>query len=240
MKVVIENPKTFRAAIETISQIIDEGVFKFTSEGLEFSAPDRATVAAIILRVPKTSFSEYSVENEVSVGLNIPSLLSILKRASGKLELSVENDKLWLTVTGTSVRKFSLPILNITEEIPPVDKFEFSAKVVVSSDVFEDGINDAEIVADSVIIEVSGEEFRMKAEGTVSSTELVAKKGEGVVEISGEAKARYPIDYLKKFTKATKLVENVSVSFSTDYPMRIDVSRNDIEISMILAPRVEE
>ncbi len=240
MEAVLSNPKVFKDMVDVISQIIDEGVFTFSESGLEFLAPDRATVAVIHARIPASSFESYTCSGEEKVGLNIPAFLTVLKRASGKLGLRTEGDRLEVTIYGASTRKFSLPILEINQEVPPVSKFQFSASLTVASRILEEGINDADIVGDSVVFELSGEKFVMRAEGPTSSVEITAEKGAGLSSISGEARARYPLDYLKKFVKALRMAENTRVQLSTDYPVKLEVERNDAYISLILAPRVEE
>ncbi len=40
--------------------------------------------------------------------------------------------------------------------------------------------------------------------------------------------------------KAAKLSERVTISFGTDYPMKIEFDAGDLYLAFILAPRVEE
>ena len=54
-----------------------------------------------------------------------------------------------------------------------------------------------------------------------------------------DARSKYSLEYLQKMIKATKLVDKVKINFSNDYPLRLDFTTPFIELSFILAPRVE-
>jgi hypothetical protein len=84
----------------------------------------------------------------------------------------------------------------------------------------------------------------MNASGDISSTELTLERGnDALLELSatGTVRARYPLDYLKKMIKASKLANEISLRWSTDYPMRMDFTSVDkISLGFVLAPRVSE
>src|SRR3989338_3801559 len=92
---VISDVSLLRDAIDTISQLIGEGVFKADSEGIAFNATDRAIVAVVDFRLDKSIFEGYEVSGTVKMGVNIDNLLQILRRAGGadKLELSLSDDE---------------------------------------------------------------------------------------------------------------------------------------------------
>ncbi len=230
--------RVLRDSIEAISQIIDEGVFKIKPSGIELLAADRAVVAVIDFKLDSSAFEKYECDKETSVGLNLNNLLTVLKRASDKTELKLneQDNKLELTVKGDSTRNFAIPLIEISsEELPPIK--DFSATVETKTEVLEEGIADADIIADSVVLESADSVFRMRAEGNSSRTELKIDKG---VKIEGTGKARYPLDYLKKFMKAGKLAETATLRFGKDYPMKLELKGEKVYLAMILAPRVEE
>ncbi len=47
------------------------------------------------------------------------------------------------------------------------------------------------------------------------------------------------LDYLQKFMKAAKLCEKSTLKFASDHPLRMDFRTPEMELSFILAPRVE-
>ncbi len=235
-------------SISTIGELIDEGIFKVDKNGLSLIAADRAMVAVIDFKLPATLFDEFKIEKEEKIAINLTNLVSVLKRIgqNEKLEIELKDNKLEITMRNSSTRKFTVPLLDINqEEIPPVNELDFKARAKVKSNILKSGIEDAEIVSDSVVFEATKDGFAMKATGDISSTELMLEKGNEALldlNITGESvKARYPLDYLKKMIKAAKLSNDINIRWSKDYPMRMDFSSVDkVSLGFVLAPRVSE
>lgn len=244
---VTSEPKLLKDSIDTISQLIDEGVFKLKKDGIELVATDRAMVAVVDFKLSSGAFDEYTCDEEKEIGLNLLNFLTILKRSGSddKMKLVLKDDnKLEITMKGSSTRKFAVPLLNINkEEIPPVDQLDFAASAEVKSSIIEQGIADADIMADSVIFELGEEQLKMFAEGDSSKSELLLEKGnESLVSLNAKqiVKSRYPLDYLKKIIKASKIAETTRINLGTDYPMKIEFKGDNISFVCILAPRVSE
>jgi len=247
LKATISKPDVFRDSITTIGELIDEGIFKINKNGMELTAADRAMVALVNFKLPATLFDEFKVDEDQKIAINISNLVSILKRlkSDDKLILELKGNKLEITMENSSSRKFTLPLLEITqEELPPVDQLDFKAKVKLKSEVLKSGIEDADIVGDSVVFEANNERFALRAAGDITSAELILQKGnKNLVELSaiGVVTSRYPLEYLKKMVKASKLSEDVSIKWSKDYPIRMDFSTIDkVSLGFVLAPRVSE
>lgn len=239
----------FRDSISTIAELIDEGTFKIRKDGISLLATDRAMVAAVDFKISSSAFEKYEIDKDIAIGLNITNLLSVLKRAGAddKLSLSLQDSKLEVFIEGASRRRFVLPLLDLSEEdLPQIQQLEeqFSSRVVLRPSILQSGIDDAEIIADSVLIRTSNNKFVMKAEGDISQAELELEKGnEALIEIKSdsEVKSRYPLDYLKKMVKAAKIADSVSIHFGQDFPAKLAFKSGDkVSLNMILAPRVSE
>jgi len=234
-------------SISTIAELIDEGIFKLSKDGISLLASDRAMVAAVDFKISSSAFEEYEIDKEQSIGLDIPNFLSVLKRASAqdKATFTLQDSKLEIVLENSSRRRFVLPLLELSqEEVPRIDQLEFSTKASLSSDVLESGIADAEVVADAVVFEASPSRFVMRAEGDISSTQLELEKGNKALaelKAAGSVRARYPLDYLKKMIKAAKLADSVSLEWAQDYPLKMGFEVKDkLSLNFVLAPRVEE
>jgi len=246
-KATMSDSSLLKDSILTIGELIDEGIFKIDKNGLGLTAADRAMVAVIDFKLPATIFDEFKVEGEQSMGVNISNFVSVLKRIKpkDKLILDLKENKLEVIMEGESTRRFTVPLLDISEEeLPPINQLDFKAKIKVKADVLKNGIEDAGVVSDSVVFDAKKEKFNIMASGDISSAELTLEKGnEALLDLSvtGDVKSRYPLDYLKKIIKASKLADEASLMWSKDYPMRIDFSSVDkVQFSCILAPRVSE
>lgn len=246
-KGTMSDPTLFKDSITTVGELIDEGIFKVNEKGMSLVAADRAMVAVVDFKLPPTAFDKFEVDKEEEIAVNISNLVSILKRVKSKdkLKMELKKNKLEILIENSSKRRFTVPLLDISkEEIPPIDELDFKAKIKLKSDILKSGIEDADIAGDSVVLEAKDDEFNMKASGDITSTELLLKKGNKSLldfSVSGNVMARYPLEYLKKMIKASKLADEAVIKWSTDYPMKLDFSTVDkVSLGFVLAPRVTE
>lgn len=246
-KATLKGPSLLTDPLSSIAEIIDEGLFKITPSGISLVAADRAMVAVTDFHLSKNAFENFEVDSDQSIGLNISNLLSVLKRASGgdTLKFDLSDNKLHIEITNGGTRRFVVPLMNITqEEIPQIEQLEFSTKAELKSNILHSGIEDAEIVSDSVLFRASPEKFVMRADGDVSSAELELESGNShllSIETESETTSRYPIDYLKKMMKAAKIADAVTVQFGQDYPMKLSFKSGDkASLQFVLAPRVSD
>jgi len=233
-------------SIASMAELIEEGIFKIDKSGISLVAADRAMVTVVDFKISSSVFEKYDIDKDHAVGLNIGNLLSVLKRsgAGDRATLDLKDSKLEIVLENASRRRFVIPILGLSqEEIPPVDQLEFTTSATLKPQVLQSGVDDAEVVSDSVLFEAGKDRFSMKAEGDISSAQLELESGnESLINIKadGNVRARYPLDYLKKIMKAAKVADTVSLEWGQDYPMKLAFKAADkISLSFILAPRVE-
>jgi len=242
----LSDVKTLRDSIDTIAQIIDEGNFKIKPNGIELLAADRAMVAVVDFKMASESFDSYSCDAETVAGINMLNFLTILKRAGSddKMTLKLADGRMEVLLEGSSKRLFAIPLIDITkEEVPSVEQFEFPAMAEAEGVTLSKGIEDADIVADSVIIELDDSSLKMFSESGSSKAELKLEKGSAaLINLTSPqaVRSRYPLDYLKKMMKASKLSANARIRLGNDYPMRLDFDGEKAKLGFVLAPRVSE
>ncbi len=243
----LENIDLLRDSVATIAEFIDETTLHIKEKGLEMVAADRAVVVVVDFAIYRDVFSEYEFDAERKIGINLQNFLQILRRAmpNDVMILQLEENKFHITFQGDSVRRFVLPLIDISrDETPPLDKLEFSANLKISSDILSSGVEDAELITDSVVFTVRKDMLIMKAESDSSLAQMEVQSGTEalkIVDIGEPVRARYSLDYLKKITKAKKLASEANIAMSTDYPMKIEFDvPGKIRLGFVLAPRVEE
>lgn len=245
----LSDTSLLKDSVDTISELIHEGLFQISPDSLYLRASDRATVAVVDFELKKDAFDEYECDEEKEIGLNLEDFLEILKRVKGKdtltLELSEDESRLKMTIEDGSEREFEMPLLSLSSsEVPETKQLEFSAELQLKSSVLKEGVSDTEIVADSVILSARDDGFTMKSEGDSSRVEVnTGEDCEDLLEIKTEEEvdSRYPIEYLNKMLGASKISDVASLKFGSDYPMKLEFKEPEkLDISFVLAPRVEE
>lgn len=245
MKLVLIEPKYLKESIAVISELVNEGRFKITPSSVELVAMDPANVAMVIFKLLSSCFSEYTVEKEIELGINLNNLKQILRRAKSNDILSLElvENRLKIQLKSNTIRTFSLPIIDLEEKEQKIPDLNFPVEIKTSSLILSDAIDDADIVGESVSFVAEPKKFIIQAQGELSKANIEIKQDTDTqinMKDSGKIKSKYSIEYLKKMVIGGKLADKVSISFNNDYPLRLDFKAVDkMMLSFILAPRVE-
>lgn len=241
---VLEDLGLFRDSMTSISELIDETDLVIRSDGIKMVASDRAVVVVVDFFLEKSLFKQYDYTTDMRVGVNLLNLLRILKRAQSTDVMHIKIDKkIEIKFVGSSTRIFTLPMIEVSkDDLPPIDKLEFVTSFDIKSDIMSDGIDDADLVSDTLVFMTAGGRLFINADHDQSSVEL--EMGNDVIKnlkTADNSRGRYSIEYLKKIMKAKKISEHVSLGYSTDYPMKILFNiPGKARLCFILAPRVEE
>ena len=115
MRLTLAEPKYLKESITIISDLVNEASLKITPEAIELVAMDPANVAMVIFKLLSSACTEYSVGEKVEIAINLNNFKQILRRAKGNdiLSLELEDNKLKVILKGTSIRTFSLPIIDL-------------------------------------------------------------------------------------------------------------------------------
>jgi proliferating cell nuclear antigen len=238
MLLKLDNPKLLVDVISLISELVTEVRIKVTLEGLSIVAIDPANVALVSFKLPAQSFSQLEAKDE-TIGINLDSLKSVLRRAStgSNLIMRTDENSLVVDIEDKIRRTFTIALIDIEKEEKAVPILEFTNKVEMVTSDFADVVEDCAVVADSCSFIIQQGKFLIEARG-LNSTKSEFSTDEAKIEGS-DGKSRYSLEYLMKFIKAGKISDKVLIRFANDYPLRLDFKNMNIELSFILAPRVE-
>ncbi len=242
MLVKLDTPAILSRAIELISELVTEVKIKVNEFGLSITAMDPANVAMVGFKLPKSAFSQFEVGEE-TLGINLDNLKKVLKRAGAGSSVIMESkdNLLEIQIQDRIKRNFTISLIDIdSEDIDfesKVSRMEFTSKVELASQDFIDAIEDTAVVADACAFEVIDEKFIIEAQGLNSARAEFS--GDEAKIVAENSKARYSLEYLQKFCKGAKLAEKTLLNFAQDHPLKLDFKAPNMEISFVLAPRVE-
>ncbi|GIU69423.1 MAG: DNA polymerase III sliding clamp [Candidatus Woesearchaeota archaeon] len=243
MKLVLSETKLIKEPITIINDLVNEARFKIKKDSIEMIAMDPANVAMVVFRLLGSAFVEYSVKEDVSIGINLTDFKQVLRRvkANDNLMLELIDNKLKITLQGASVRTFFLPLIELDEKEQKVPELKFKATVRCPSGILNDAIEDVEIVAESVSFQAEDKKFIIAASGDSKKASVEIKPDEFIsIKTEEKTKSKYSIEYLKKMIQASKISSNVEILFSKDYPLKLEYKEIDkIQMIFILAPRME-
>ena len=238
MLVRLENPGLLSRVIEIISELVTEVRIKVNEFGLSITAMDPANVALVKFLLSRDSFSQFETGEEV-LGINLDNLKRILKRCGpgSSLILEKKENTLNIQIQDRIKRNFNLSLIEIESEEKEMPNLEFSSRVELNSVDFIASIEDCMIVADACSFIIDEGKFIIEAKGLDSA--MSEFSGDEAKIEAENCKSRYSLEYLQKFLKGAKLAEKTSLHFAEDHPLRIDFKNAGMDLSFLLAPRVE-
>ena len=239
MKLRLEDSTLFSKSIDLISELVMEVRIKLNEFGLSIIAIDPANVAMVSLKIPKSAFSEFNVQEEV-LGINLENLKKILRRAGKTSALIFEKNEKYLKVKieDKIKRIFTLNLIEIDSEDKDFPShLEYSSRVEIDSQDLIDSVEDCSIVSDACSFIIEDDKF------IIQSKEINSARSEfssDLVQIQAEnCTSKYSLEYLQKFIKAGKQFPKTILNFANDHPLKIDFKSEHLSLSFLLAPRVE-
>jgi len=239
MLLKLDSPKLLSDVVGIISELVTEVRIKVNPDGLSVIAIDPANVALVSFLLPKTAFSNFEVNKEEILGINLDSLKNVLRRSSigSNLVLQTQDTNLRIEIHDKIKRVFNLALINIEQEEKQMPSLEFTCQIEMPSLDLSEAIEDCSVVADSCSFSVQEGKFIIEAKG-LHSTKSEFSGDEA--KISGEkGKGKYSLEYLQKFIKACKLTDKAIINFAEDYPLKLEFPGGNFNLAFVLAPRVE-
>jgi proliferating cell nuclear antigen len=238
MLVKLNNPALFSKVIDLLSELVIEVRIKVNEFGMSIVAIDPANVAMVGFKLPRSSFSDFDSGNEV-LGIDVDSLKQILKRCGSGSSLILEKKEnlLHLQIQDRIKRNFTLSLIDIESEEKEMPNLEFSSRVELNSIDLIASIEDCSVVSDACSFMIEEGKFIIEAKGLNSARSEFS--GDEARIIAENCKSRYSLEYLKKFIKGAKLCEKTNLQFANDHPLKMIIKDANMELSFILAPRVE-
>jgi len=243
MKLTLAEPRYLKDSILIISELVNEANIKLYKDRIELIAMDPASVAMVVFKLLSSAFVEYNIPEEKTIGINLTNLTQILKRAKPTdiltLQLDNEKNRLNVILKGVTTKHFELALLDIDEREQKVPNLRFNAKVETNTLIFNDAIEDMDVISDSLSLSFN-DTFIIQSEGNISSGKVtVTSDEETSIALQGDpVTARYSVEYMKKIIKGSKLSNSVTLEFSQDYPLRAEYKVIDrLSLMFVLAPR---
>lgn len=240
MRLKLEDPRFFGTLINIISELVTEVRLKITKEGMHLVALDPANVAMVYFSIPSELFSQFELEKDEILGINLDSLSSILRRCGlgSSLILGKEDNLLQITIQDKIKRDFTLALINVEGEDRELPKWEFKSVIKMDAQAFVEVIEDCLVVSDACTFIAEPNKFIVEARGLNSAR---AEFSSDEIEIySDHGTSRFSLEYLSKFIKGAKIANKVEINFSDNHPMRINFPTGKVLLSFVLAPRVEQ
>ena len=171
MLLKLESPKLLSDIVSIISELVNEVRLKVTKEGMSLTAIDPANVAMVYFKIPAELFSQFEVDKEEVLGINLESMKSVLRRCSIGSTLTLEraDNLLKMSIKDRIKRDFTLALIDIESDDKEMPKWEFKTVVKMDATAFSEVVEDCLVVSDACTFISSPTSFIIEAHGLNSS-----------------------------------------------------------------------
>lgn len=228
--------------IEAARAIVNEARISLQERGLELRAVDSASVAMVSLRMDASAFELYQV-TPGEIGIDLVRLEDALSSAGKselvKMELLEDERKLKIGIGSLS---YTLGLINpeALQRETKIPELDLPASVTIPGAELRRAIKASELVSDHVVLGVRDDVFYMDARGDVDTLSFTMPSSELLDMKPGEARSLFSLDYLSAMSRSFGRAPAVKLEIGIDYPLRISFWLNEVHVSYLLAPRIEE
>jgi len=254
MRIGLTEPKEVKFlgdVLKLLGAVNEEMSLSITKENITAIAMDNSHVAMIDMKVDKSAFGEYDVEEDLLLSFNINELRKRLDTVDPKEErVSIQHDakmmKVLLDVRNPDTQRkrlLKLSLLEPLDEEVPKPKIVFHCLAKFGLDDIDQAIKDAVMVSEHIALKIfkEGEDNKLtfEAKGDMGESFLEVNTFDKFeISDSEESQATYTTSWLAGFVNAVKpLTKQVTIELSSDMPMKISLNGNSrITCDIYLAP----
>ncbi|MGC9071537.1 MAG: proliferating cell nuclear antigen (pcna) [Acidilobus sp.] len=245
MRLKFRSARTWTYIVSSIKEILDEGVFMVTEQGLSLRALDTSRVVMVDLYYPKEAFDEFSVSDKEGFGVSFDALGKVLTRSLRDEALSIETEKdsLVISFEGHGIRQFKIPQISLNVEELPEPKISFTVYAKLSNATFIDAIKAVEEVADVVALSAEEGKLYFLGEGDVEKVEVELSLESGNLtdlKVDSPDKAKYSVEYFDDMIKAARGADQVTLQYAQDSPARVQFDfEGGGRLTFYVSPRMD-
>ncbi|MCL4391575.1 MAG: hypothetical protein M1284_02375 [Candidatus Parvarchaeota archaeon] len=246
MEAEFKDAEIFKKMMDSTGSLMSDVSIDFNEEGFAIKAMDPANIAMILFEAKKSIFSSFNIDKPIKISVSLDDLNGILRlvRKDDKLKISDSKNKLILDINGKNRQHFTIPLIDENYTAQKIPQLKFTAEITVLSSLIKDSVKAAALVDDSIYFTVDRPRFIIssKSEEKEFSQELSINDNKEIFDMKSESttRSKYSIDYLSKFLYVADPEKPIRLSFSNNYPLKLDYEINtDASMSFILANRLE-
>lgn len=260
---VIKTTQTqiIKTLVESLKEVLRDVNIVFTKNDISLSATNQINTLLIKLKLKTSQFEYYFCKNEeIRIGVNIPSLFKLLKRASNNDSLSIyidENDKINLGIkleSSNITTNYKLKLLDIDpdpEHYNISKKIKYDNIISVNSQEFHSLIKNMNDIAEYVEIKFANSNsnpyLSLRCDGDFASQTSIFKINNDNYSNNINIKKNelndnvisglYDLKNISLFIKCSQISYQIDLKMGNDIPLAIKYRIGNLgNLNLLLSP----
>lgn len=241
--------------IESIKDIVSEINLEVSPTGINLQAMDASHVALVTVSLSSEGFQDYRCDKTLNLGIQVGNLWKLMKCGGNDdcLILKTESDSSSLNIKfeNKKLKKscdFNLNLITIDSEHLGIPETNYGSMITMSSNEFNRITKELFALSETVNIETNKNyiSFSVASEQVTGSIKIDTNDSNSqeemtLVKVDEPVNLAFALRYLNMFTKATALSEQVQLSLSSEYPLRVEYRLSNLgSLKYYLAPRISD
>jgi len=257
MNLTINNPvklDAFSAIFQNMKLFSDNVNISLESTGLFLQAMDAGRVSVVELTIPNDWFDSYSVDGNMTIGLNAVIFHKILstRDKSQNIQIESDGDPDTLTVRFKSSdsavfdKTFEIPLIDIDSETMSIPAIEYQAEFSLPSVNFNNLMNQLKMFGENMDVDCSEEQIVLYSSSQDCGKMSVEIKIDDLNSFSideGESLSMsFSLTYLYNISQFHKISKEVELKFKRDYPVQLvyNLGAENATLRFFLAPKIKD
>ncbi|XP_001993467.2 proliferating cell nuclear antigen 2 [Drosophila grimshawi] len=237
--------------VDALKEILSQSTLDCSASGIQLQAMDNSHVSLVAMSLSRECFERYRCDRNVALGLDLKSLMKVLKCASGDDAVTIsaadKADKLQLRFESAGNERtadYELRLLNLEQDHLAIPETDYACVVHMPSTEFARICRDLATFSESVVIACSKDGIKFSASGELGSANITlseTSKGDVSLQVEEPVTLCFAGRYLNSFTRATSLADKVKIGLAADVPLLVEYPIEDHGyIRYYLAPKVDD
>ena len=240
VKIKFSRGDEFKRFVKSTQSIQDEANLQVRKTGLQFKVMDSSGISMVTSQVPDRYLESYSVKKEGNLGLNLDNLAKIVsdvkKDESVTIETNEDNTKLKIKIKGPKwERETEVPLQDVRQMIEKEPPITHEVEVEIQADALKEALKAANKVSDYITITVEDGKMKFFSKGDAGEY----KQEFDAPKTAKEVHARFNIEYLRNFVKASEKNDRVKLYLKTEEPLKIEYRQGNNSARYWIAPYIE-
>merc|ERR1711963_258251 len=245
-----------KKVVDAMKDLCKDVNFDCSEKGLQVQSMDSSHVALVSLLLRESAFAEFKCDRPVSLGMNIDSLVKILKMTGPNDSLKIchqsDSDVVNFQCEGSDDRiaDFDLKLMQIESEHMEIPEQHYKVVAKMPSSEFQRICRDLKEFGETMQVKATKEGITFSVAGDIGVGNVMLKPREAekpedkvVLTVHENVTATFALRYLVNFAKAAPLCGAVELGLGPDAPLLVkyDVERPENgHLQFYLAPKIDE
>lgn len=249
-----KDASTFKHLVQVLKDIVVDCIVRCHNDGMTMQAMDASHVVLCSFTLSANAFDHYVCENEIELGINIPTLEQILKSSKKDdvltLKASQECDTLDLLFENKGLHRnamYSVQLMHIDVEELVIPDTSYPTLVKMSSTYFHDVCKELLVIGDTCKVLSCPNRLEFHVQGNNSQVKMCMQNSKEsssqILDISADETItqKLSLKSLSMFSKASCLSSFVHIGIGDMLPLQVKyiISEHCGVLSFYIAPRVE-